>query len=333
MDRLEIRLMQLEIKIAETMEVIKVKEEELNKFEAERQSILQEEEIMSEQCRSDLERLAVEKGQVMHVVWEEEGASMCSDLEEGDMEPIRSSTQEFGHDENSMEMSQPLSDIQKVSLSDALHHGENSAKTAAIKMVKKVLKISEEEELDLTEGETATFDRAVDTVRKRLINMKSRQGRKKLVNPDKTFLSKDSSVVGDCAQRLALKVGKTDIDKSDKKDEGGSDVDREEEGRDEEEQDRVVGMRDKGVLDIEEGARKDFREDMSRTKDWGEGRTESYRKPFSALAPHSKGQKARLSPVLAGIKDWCEKNSCSVVEAVGYTLHQFYYQVYRVLFF
>ena len=282
MDTVEIRLLKLEVKIAATIEVIKIKEEELSSLEKERQNILQDEGRMSEQCRSDLERLAAEKGQVMHVVWEEEvGASMCSDLEVGDEGPIKSSTQEFGHDESNMEMRQPLSDIQKVSIGDALHHGENSAKTAALKIVKKVLKISEEEELDLTEGETETFGRAVEKVRMRIINMKNKKkGHRKLENPDETFLTKDSTVVGDFAQKLALKIRKTDIDKSDDSDEGGSEVYREEGWRDEEEQDSVEEGRDERVPETEERASKGVREDILRTNDRGGGGTEGYRKSF-----------------------------------------------------
>ena len=60
------------------------------------------------------------------------------------------STQELGHEESVLQMSQPLSDIEKVSYRDVVQYKDVSAREATDKMVKRVLKMSEEDCLDLT---------------------------------------------------------------------------------------------------------------------------------------------------------------------------------------
>ena len=107
------KIQDLEIKVRKVKKEIEEKGAYIMQLEVEKKNLL--EEIYKWKQRK-VEKHVISERQVLQVMWETEGCEKNLDRSiESEEGHVMCSTQELGHEESVLQMSQPLSDIEKVS--------------------------------------------------------------------------------------------------------------------------------------------------------------------------------------------------------------------------
>jgi hypothetical protein len=220
---------------------------------------------------------------------------------EDDEKLVRNSTVATGHQsEAGPRFSQTLSDIaeepevkrQKMTRGDAFDELKAKkgyqVKEVAENILQRMMNI--EDIGDMTQETLNLFEVAVEKTRMKLNKLKKdfeKKKKKDVDRRDETFLS--TSVFED----LQEKLNKTE-DLED------------------------VAMENERRMDQSEEEEREGREEKV-------GRTRTFYKAFTELAPRSNELRARSDPLLAEVRKWCELNRVELVHAVGYLLHRQYY--------